>query len=134
MTANGWSGRGSRLPARGQQPVKPARIGYLSASTAPDPYMEVFRQGMGSVGYLEGRDFVLEARFAHRDYSRFARLVEELLSAKVVLVVMGGPASTAAPFAAKFVPVVFVFSGDPVDAGIVSSFARPSGNARWLFS
>jgi putative tryptophan/tyrosine transport system substrate-binding protein len=117
------------LAALAQQPVKPTRIGYLSASSAPDPYMEAFRQGMGSVGYLEDRDFVLEARFAHRDYSRFAGLVEELLSAKVVLVVMGGPASTAAPFAAQSVPVVFGFSGDPVDAGIVSSFARPSGNA-----
>src|SRR5262245_20409882 len=51
------------------------------------------------------------------------------MSAKVVLIVMGGPASRAAPFAAKSVPVVFTFSGDPVDAGLVSSFARPGGNA-----
>src|SRR5262249_57266786 len=94
--------------------------------------MEIFRQGMGDVGYLEGRDFVIEPRFAHRDYSRFPALVEEMLSAKVVLIVMGGPASTAAPLAAKSVPVVFGFSGDPVDAGIVSSFARPGGNATGL--
>jgi len=84
---------------------------------------------MGGVGYVEGRDFVIEARFAHRDYDRFPGLVGELLSAKVVLIVMGGPASRAAPFAARSVPVVFGFSGDPVDAGIVSSFARPGGNA-----
>src|SRR5262249_16650123 len=117
------------LAARAQQPVKPVRIGYLSATSPSDVYMEIFRQGMGDVGYLEGRDFVIEPRFAHRDYSRFPALVEEMLSAKVVLIVMGGPASTAAPFAAKSVPVVFGFSGDPVDAGIVSSFARPGGNA-----
>src|SRR5262249_9358025 len=117
------------LAARAQQPVKPVRIGYLSATSPPDVYMEIFRQGMGDVGYLEGRDFVIEPRFAHRDYSRFPALVEEMLIAKVVLIVMGGPASTAAPFAAKSVPVVFGFSGDPVDAGIVSSFARPCGNA-----
>jgi putative ABC transport system substrate-binding protein len=91
--------------------------------------MDIFRQGMGAVGYVEGRDFVLEARFAHRDYSRFPALVEELLSTKVVLIVLGGPASRAAPFAEKSVPVVFGFSGDPVDAGIISSFARPGGNA-----
>jgi ABC-type uncharacterized transport system substrate-binding protein len=117
------------LPARAQQPVKPARIGYLSASSAPDANMDIFRQGMGAVGYVEGRDFVLEARFAHRDYSRFPALIEELLSTKVVLIVLGGPASRAAPFAEKSVPVVFGFSGDPVDAGIISSFARPGGNA-----
>src|SRR5262249_30865389 len=117
------------LVARAQQPVKPFRIGYLSATSAPDPYMDVFRQGMGAVGYLEGRDFVLEPRFAHRDYSRFPGLVEELLNAKVILIVMAGPASGAAPFADKSVPVGFGFSGDPVDAGIISSFARPGGNA-----
>jgi putative tryptophan/tyrosine transport system substrate-binding protein len=117
------------LAARAQQPTKPVRIGYLSATSPPDGYMEIFRQGMSDVGYLEGRDFVIEPRFAHRDYSRFPTLVEEMLSAKVVLIVMGGPASRAAPFAAKSVPVVFGFSGDPVDAGIVTSFARPGGNA-----
>jgi ABC-type uncharacterized transport system substrate-binding protein len=58
-----------------------------------------------------------------------AGFLEQLLNAKVVLIVMGGPASTAAPLAEKSVPVVFSFSGDPVDAGIVSSFARPGGNA-----
>jgi putative tryptophan/tyrosine transport system substrate-binding protein len=117
------------IAARAQQPVKPVRIGYLSATSAPDANMDIFRQGMGTVGYVEGRDFVLEARFAHRDYSRFPALVEELLSTKVVLIVLGGPASRAAPFAEKSVPVVFGFSGDPVDAGIISSFARPGGNA-----
>jgi ABC-type uncharacterized transport system substrate-binding protein len=117
------------LAARAQQAGKPVRIGYLSATSAPDMNIENFRQGMSGVGYLEGHDFVIEARFAHRDYGRFPALVEELLSAKVVLIVMGGPASRAAPFAEKSVPVVFGFSGDPVDAGIVSSFARPGGSA-----
>ena len=117
------------LGARALQPVKPVRIGYLSATSPPNVYMEAFRQGMEGIGYLESRDFVIEARFAHRDYGRFPALVEELLSAKVVVIVLEGPASHAAPFAAKSVPVVFSFSGDPVDAGIVSSFARPGGNA-----
>lgn len=59
----------------------------------------------------------------------FPALVEELLHARVDLIVTGGPASQAAPLAAMSVPVVFGFSGDPVDAGIVASFARPGGNA-----
>jgi putative ABC transport system substrate-binding protein len=74
------------LAARAQQPMKPVRIGYLSATSPPDVYMEIFRQGMSDVGYVEGRDFVIEPRFAHRDYSRFPTLVEAMLSAKVVLI------------------------------------------------
>jgi hypothetical protein len=101
----------SLFAARGEQAAGPVRIGYLSATSAPDVYMEIFRQGMSVLGYLEGRDFVIEARFAHRDYARFPGLVEELLSAKVDLIVMGGPASRAAPLAEKSVPVVFGFSG-----------------------
>src|SRR2546430_5801089 len=79
------------LATRAQGPVKPVRIGYLSATSAPDMNIENFRQGMSGVGYLEGRDFVIEARFAHRDYGQFPRLVEELLSAKVVLTVSAAP-------------------------------------------
>jgi putative ABC transport system substrate-binding protein len=117
------------IAAWGQQTARPVRIGYLSATSAPDRNLENFRKGMSGIGYLEGRDFVIEARFADRDYRRFPELVEELLDAKVALIVMAGPASRAAPLAEKSVPVVFSFSGDPVDAGIVASFARPGGNA-----
>jgi putative ABC transport system substrate-binding protein len=124
VTAAAWP-----LAALAQGTGKPVRIGYLSATSAPDMNIERFRQGMSGIGYLEGRDFIIEARFAHRDYGRFPGLVAELLSAKVALIVMGGPASRAALFAEKSVPVVFAFSGDPVDAGIVASFARPGGNA-----
>jgi putative tryptophan/tyrosine transport system substrate-binding protein len=115
--------------ARAQQAATPVRIGYLSATSAPDMNIEHFRKGMSGIDYLEGRDFVIESRFADRDYRRFPGLVAELLSARVALIVMAGPASRAAPIAEKSVPVVFLFSGDPVDAGIVASFARPGGNA-----
>jgi putative tryptophan/tyrosine transport system substrate-binding protein len=86
------------LAARAQQAVKPVRVGYLSATSAPDAYMDIFRPGMGALGYVEGRDFVIEARFAHRDYGRFSALVEELVSAKVVLIVVQrhGPAGSEA--------------------------------------
>ena len=117
------------LAARAQPREKPARIGYLSASSPPDNNLESFLAGMRALGYGEGRDFVVEVRYAGRDYSRFPALVAELLRARVDLMVTGGPASRAAPLAAASVPVVFGFSGDPVDAGIVASFARPGGNA-----
>jgi ABC transporter substrate binding protein len=118
------------LAARAQQqPSKAARIGYLSAASAPDVNIESFRQGMRSFGYVEGPDFVIEPRYAERDYSRFPALIEELLRAKVELIVTGGPSSRAAPLAGRSVPVVFGFSGDPVEAGIITSFARPATNA-----
>jgi hypothetical protein len=71
------------LAARAQRREKPARIGYLSASSPPDNTLESFLAGMRALGYGEGRDFVVEVRYAGRDYSRFPALVEELLRARV---------------------------------------------------
>jgi putative ABC transport system substrate-binding protein len=115
--------------AHAQSRGKPARIGYLSASSPPDNTLESFLAGMRALGYGEGRDFVVEVRYAGRDYIRFPALVEELLRARVDLIVTGGPASRAAPLAAASVPAVFGFSGDPVDAGIVASFAPCDGRS-----
>jgi putative ABC transport system substrate-binding protein len=117
---------------RAQQPRKIVRVGYLSAAAAPDANIEYFKQGMRDIGYAEGRDVVIEIRYAQRNYSRFPALVEELLAAKVDLIVTGGPAAQAAPLAGRSVPVVFGFSGNPVDLGVVASFARPGGNATGL--
>jgi hypothetical protein len=61
------------LAARVQQASKPVRIGYLSATSAPDALIDNFREGMADIGYLEGRDFVIEARFAHRALQRANR-------------------------------------------------------------
>lgn len=105
------------------------RIGYLSPASPPDPALQSFRAGMRERGYVEGGDHELEIRYAGRDYSRIMALAQELLSSKVDLAVTGGPMTRAAPFLAQSVPVVFGFSGDPVDAGVVASFARPGGNA-----
>ena len=131
---SGISGTAAAWPfaARAQQPLKIARIGYLSAASAPDINVDNLREGMRSIGYVEGRDFVVEIRYAQRNYSRFPALVEELLRAKVELIVTGGPAAQAASLAGRSVPVVFGFSGNPVELGIVASFARPGGNATGL--
>jgi putative ABC transport system substrate-binding protein len=117
------------LTAHAQKPPKTARIGYLSAASEPDANIESVRQGILKIGYVEGRDFVIETRYAERDYNKFPALIEELLRAKVDLIVTGGPATQAAHLASRSVPVVFGFSGNPVDAGIVKSFARPGANA-----
>jgi putative ABC transport system substrate-binding protein len=115
--------------AGAQQVGKTARIGYLSGGSTPDINIESFRDGMRALGYVEGQDFVIEARYANRDYSRFPALVDELLRTRVELIITGGAATQAAPLVGRSVPVVFGFTGDPVVAGVVASFARPSGNA-----
>jgi putative ABC transport system substrate-binding protein len=119
----------SPLLARAQLSARMARIGYLSPNSPPDGNIDSFRAGMAALGHVEGRDFVIETRYAHLDYGRFQPLVQELLAAPVDVLVTSGPATRAAPFAAQSVPVVFAFSGNPVDAGIVASFGRPGGNA-----
>jgi putative ABC transport system substrate-binding protein len=125
----GAAGAAVSVTAHAQPRGSVARIGFLSPIGPPDRNLESFRQGMRALGYLEGRNFALEVRYAHRDYRRFQGLVQELIAAKVDLIVTSGAATRGAPFAAQSVPVVFGFSGDPVDAGIVASFARPGGNA-----
>jgi len=129
LAALGSAAAWPAIVAHGQQTRRTARIGYLSPASEPDLNIESFRQGMRALGYAQGRDFDLEIRYAHRDYARLPALVQELLAAKVELIITGGASSRGAPFAAQSVPVVFGFSGDPVDAGIVASFARPGGNA-----
>src|SRR5262245_10160771 len=84
---------------------------------------------MRDVGYVEGRDLTVEVRYAERNFSRFPVLIAELVRANVELIVTAGPATQAAPLAGQSVPVVFGFSGNPVDAGVVASFARPGRNA-----
>src|SRR3977135_1267565 len=102
------------LAARAQRRAKPARIGYLSSSSPPDIFLESFIRGMGVVGYGDGRDFVIEARYAGRDYNKFPALADELLRAQVDVIVAGGPAFRTWRPGAVPVSVVFLFSGDPV--------------------
>src|SRR3954453_20461534 len=111
------------------QGARSARIGYLSPYSPPDSNIDSLREGMSALGHVEGHDYTIEARYAGLDYRKFQPLVLELLAERVDLIVTGGPATRAAPFAAQSVPVVFGFSGNPVDAGIVASFGRPGGNA-----
>jgi putative ABC transport system substrate-binding protein len=87
---------------------------------------------MRGLGYVEGRDFQLVLRSAERRYERFPELAEELLRSGIDILVTTGPATRVAPAISRRVPVVFGFSGNPVDAGFVTSFARSGGNLTGL--
>ena len=106
------------------------RIGFLSPR-APSQInlIDAFRQGMRDLGYVEGRTFLIEARYADGQYDRLPTLARELLElgADIILAV-GSPAIRAAQLATKTVPIVMAGSGDPVAIGLVVSLARPGGN------
>ncbi|MBI3455318.1 MAG: ABC transporter substrate-binding protein [Candidatus Rokubacteria bacterium] len=120
-----------------QQTGKVWRIGFLAgrarpASLASDAYGG-FPRGMRELGYVEGRDFTIEWRFADGEYSRFPGLAAELVRLKVdVIVVSTPPAIPAVKQATTTIPIVMGISLDPVAAGFVASLARPGGNITGL--
>jgi putative ABC transport system substrate-binding protein len=117
------------LAARAQQPAVP-RVGYLwSGARGTDVYYQTgFRQGLADLGYVVGRNLVLEERYADGKPERVPALIAELLTLNVdVLVTPGTPTSQAAQRATSTVPIVCM-SGDPVSTGLVASLARPGGN------
>ena len=121
------------IAARAQQPAMPV-IGYLS-TRSPDESAHIvtaFRSGLNEVGYFPGQNVVIEYRFAEGQYDRLAGLAADLVRRPVnVLVATGGTASAIAakPIIPAMIPLVFAMGGDPVELGIVSSLARPGGNA-----
>ena len=121
--------------AEAQQPKKIPRIGLMTAtgdSKTPGPQVEAFRQGLKELGYIEGKNCVVEYRYetygeGHRE------LVAELLQLKVAVLVVGSlPAIRAAKAATKTVPIVIVTVQDPVASGYIDSLARPGGNITGL--
>jgi putative ABC transport system substrate-binding protein len=117
------------------QPIR--RIGFMGNSTAELEANLVgpFRDGLSALGYEPGRNIAIEYRWANGEYDRFPRLVNELLAAKVeVIVTAGTPASQAVKRATSTVPLVMIAVGDPVGTGLVPSLARPGGNITGLSS
>ncbi len=116
--------------AEGQQPSKTWRIGLVSPlSRSETDRQDGFRQGMREAGYVEGRDFVIEGRFAEGQYQRIRGLAEELVRMRVdVIVVWGTPASIAVAQATSTLPVVILSVTDPVASGLAASLARPGRN------
>jgi putative tryptophan/tyrosine transport system substrate-binding protein len=122
------------LSAEAQQPKKVPRIGYLSnASAANSPRLEAFRQGLHELGYVEGKNIVIEYRYAEGKLNRLPALAAELVRLNVDIIVTGASSPTcAAKEATATIPIVMTNDGDPVGAGFVTSLARPGGNVTGL--
>jgi putative tryptophan/tyrosine transport system substrate-binding protein len=121
--------------AEAQQPKKVPRIGYLSnaSASANSPRLEAFRQGLRELGYVEGKNIVIEARFAEGKLDRLLALAAELVRLNVDIIVTGATVPTgAAKEATATIPIVMTNDGDPVGAGFVTSLARPGGNITGL--
>ena len=121
--------------AEAQQAGKVPRIGILSASAAslnPDR-TEAFRQGFRELGYVEGKDIVIEYRYAEGKFDRLPALAAELVRLKVDVIVTRGAAPTrSAKEVSNTIPIVMSSGGDPVTDGFVASLARPGGNITGL--
>jgi putative tryptophan/tyrosine transport system substrate-binding protein len=119
------------LPAQAQQPAKIPRIGYLTPSISS--YTEAFRQGLRDVGYVEGKNLVIEWRANDGKLDRNPALAAELVRLKVdVIVAVGSAEIRAAKEATTAIPIVMIRGGDPVGSGYVASLARPGGNITGL--
>jgi len=118
------------VPAEAQQAAKVARIGYLHPNLASGPNQhEAFRQGLRDLGYVEGRNVVIEYRDAEGQPERLPALAAELVALKVdVIVAPPTVAVLAAKQATRTLPIVFAVATDPVTSGLVTSLARPGGN------
>jgi len=124
----------TQLLSAAQNPAKVPRIGYLSAGpSGPSPNIEVFRQGLRALGYVEGQTITIEYRYAAGRDDRLADLAAELVRLKVELIVTdSSPAARAAKQASKTIPIVMSASGDPIGTGLIASLARPGGNITGL--
>src|SRR2546427_8306911 len=123
------------LAAEAQQAAQIARIGYLTSSPAGNLHApEAFLQGLRDLGYVEGRNIVIEYRDAEGKPERFPALAAELVALKVDVIVAaaGRPAALAAKQVTSVIPMVFAAAGDPVTSGLVTSLARPGGNVTGL--
>ncbi|TAL44364.1 MAG: ABC transporter substrate-binding protein, partial [Salinibacterium sp.] len=122
------------LAAEAQQAAKIPRIGYLTGSLAANPHLpEAFRQGLRDLGYVEGRNLLIEIRSPEGKPERLPALAAELVALKVDVIVAGGtPQALAAKRATSTLPIVFIGVSDPVASGLVTSLARPGGNVTGL--
>ena len=127
------------LAAAAQQAGKLPRIGILlsTASGAINPNVAAFEDELRNRGWVEGRNIVIERRYAEVRSERYRDLAAELVRLKVdIIVALGGPASLkAARDATKTIPIVMVASSrDPIGDGLIRSFARPGGNITGLIT
>jgi putative tryptophan/tyrosine transport system substrate-binding protein len=117
------------LAAHAQQPAKPV-VGYLSPGFPAAHLLALLRQILAEAGYVEGRDLIIEYRYAERQYDRLPELAAELVQRQVaVIIAVTTPAALAAKAATATTPIVFSTPDDPVGVGLVAGLARHGGNA-----
>jgi putative tryptophan/tyrosine transport system substrate-binding protein len=124
-------------PAEAQQPTKVPRVGYLNGSSfsATSDRVDTFRQSLRELGYVEGKNIVMEWRSAEGNRDRQRALAVELVRLKVDVIVAGSGGDTrAAKEATATIPIVMAQSDDPIASGFVASLARPGGNITGLSS
>jgi putative ABC transport system substrate-binding protein len=116
-------------PSPAQQAAKIPHVGFLAPQGRSLPLFDGFRQGLADLGYVEGKNIVIEPRFAEGHYERFPDIFAELVGLKVdVIAVTGAVTTRAAKKAVTGIPVVFSVVVDPVADNVVASLDRPGGN------
>ena len=117
------------LGVRAQQPSMPV-VGFMSARSADDSIRVVaaFRQGLAEMNYVEGRNVVIEFRWAHGQIDRLPALARELVARPVAVIAAVGASELAAKAATTTIPIVFGTGDDPVGKGVLTSLNRPEGN------
>ncbi len=116
-----------------QQAGKVYRIGYLANTPAPPPLWDAFSRGLRELGWVEGRNIIIERRNAEERYERLSDLAAELVRLRVdIIVASGSPAPLVAKRATNTIPIVITNAADPVNSGLVTSLGRPGGNVTGL--
>ena len=123
------------VSAQAQQPSNIPRIGYLVAGYRSDivARTDAFRHSLRELGYVEGKNIIIEERYADGKIDRLSPLAAELVRLNVSVIVAAGPQTTRrAKEATSTIPIVMGFHNDPVGSGMVASLARPGGNVTGL--
>jgi putative tryptophan/tyrosine transport system substrate-binding protein len=121
------------LGAEAQQAGKVFRVGYLSAGSGPTDWQRAFIQGLREIGYVEGRNLLIEYRWGRGKPDLLAKLAAELVDLRVDLIIASPTTGAlAAKQATKNIPIVFPISVDAVEAGVMDSLSRPGGNVTGL--